>query len=436
MKASNISNYQGSTITSYTPSYLESTIVNKLTQQKVESHRTDLRIDVVLNILDLEYLNDMLVKNRLNFNDLLFLTKDDLVELDVSMMARNRILRFAEAYKQYGKEYTVEEIFDFFNKFKSFIIKPLSNEQPKQIYAETILPTASFHQNSAKRLHNSRNYVNSEVNLSPKFTNTIKKDQGICSLHSLDIGSDVSLSDHCSNRRGSDSEERASQTVPTSISKKDNPFEICSFDRFKDDHIEPDHNLNLTKYNTSKLLTSKLYDLKVSESKPTQFEKKDKLTRHRKNHKIQKEYTNLTSDIDNYLKSFEKLKEKSNNRQNRLKCLIRKSTKSRSRSKSKPKLKAEDLEVEEERNLNEEINRLMGRINSASKLDHDNQSQIHLNRIKSLADQRKDFKKQDINYINKEIDKLYDLINRKREIQTNLSKCNQSILDGKKVTIS
>jgi hypothetical protein len=459
----NISNYQGSTITSvptYTPSYLESTIVNKLGGRGFDSHRsTDQRLDIVLSVLDLEHLIDLFYKNRLNFNDLLFLTKDDLIELDVSLAARNRILRFAESYKQYGKEYTVEEIFDFFHKYKSFIIKPLhgmSNHeygvQPIRAYTDTVLPTASFNHltsDSKKPYLNTygsggrHNHGGSEI-ISPKFNNSSKggyNDHSLSIPQYFDIGDVNALSDYCSNRQRSESEERASQTVPTSISKRDNPFQVSLFDRFNshgNNEVEQRKGHNKSSVGgISKTLTNNLNDLKLSDIEPPKSEvTSNKLSRQRKNHKIQKEYVNLTSEIDNYLKNFEKLKEKSDDRQNRLKCLIKKSNKSRSRSKSNSRLglNPDDLEMEEERNLNEEFGRLMGRINSASKLSLDNQSQMHLNRIKSLADLNRNFKIQDINYINKEIDKLYELINRKNELQTNLSKCNQSILDGKKVS--
>ena len=45
----------------------------------------------------------------------------------------------------------------------------------------------------------------------------------------------------------------------------------------------------------------------------------------------------------------------------------------------------EDLDIEDKRNLNEELNKILNRINSASMLSLDPQSLLQLNRIKSMA---------------------------------------------------
>jgi hypothetical protein len=478
-----ISNFQGSTLTScptYTPSYLENTIVNKLSQRY--EYNRDERLEITLKVLDLENLIGIFVKNKLNFNDLLFLSKDDLLELELSLVARNRVLRFAEAYRQYGREYNLEEIFNFFNKFKSFVIKHipdkrnyLMEEQPKQLMDEVILPTAAFNNVDSNKHRNNfikiPTFKDDEDISSPKFNNarnngyqnipTFKGDEEISSPKFNDMGKlksniddilltpnfedeyfdENALSDYCNNR-GSESEERASQTLSN---VRDRGFDMSNLQKKLNDigKISGSGRQNFTnsvRNNTH--LSEKNDNPKISDK--FNAKTKDKLNRNRKNYKIQKEYVNIASEVDNYLKSFNKLKEKSDDRQNRLKCLIKKSSKSKSRSRShensKLGLKKDDLELEEERNLNNELGRLFGRINLASNLDLDNQSQQHLSRIKSMADLNKNFKMTDIKYINKvsiilnqEIDKLYELIDKKKELQINLSKFNQSILDNKKV---
>ncbi len=83
---------------------------------------------------------------------------------------------------------------------------------------------------------------------------------------------------------------------------------------------------------------------------------------------------------------------------NRLKCIVNKSkkinlnqnylsysSKINLQNNFKMNINPDYLEIEEERNLNNEINRLMNRINSASKLSLDPRSHALLNKIKKCS---------------------------------------------------
>ena len=52
----------------------------------------------------------------ITFNDLFFLTKDDLIEMNIPIGPRNRILNFASMYKKHTRKYDMNELIEFFNE--------------------------------------------------------------------------------------------------------------------------------------------------------------------------------------------------------------------------------------------------------------------------------------------------------------------------------
>ena len=79
-----------------------------------ELERTDPRLALAMIKLGLENLIHIFTNNKLTFNDLLFLTKEDLNELNFHLYQKNRILSFINDYKKIAKNYTIEEVESFF----------------------------------------------------------------------------------------------------------------------------------------------------------------------------------------------------------------------------------------------------------------------------------------------------------------------------------
>lgn len=79
-----------------------------------ELDRTDPRLALAMIKLGLENLIHIFTNNKLTFNDLLFLTKEDLNELNFHLYQKNRILSFINDYKKIAKNYTIEEVESFF----------------------------------------------------------------------------------------------------------------------------------------------------------------------------------------------------------------------------------------------------------------------------------------------------------------------------------
>ena len=79
-----------------------------------ELDRTDPRLALAMIKLGLENLIHIFTNNKITFNDLLFLTKEDLNELNFHLYQKNRILSFINDYKKIAKNYTIEEVESFF----------------------------------------------------------------------------------------------------------------------------------------------------------------------------------------------------------------------------------------------------------------------------------------------------------------------------------
>ena len=85
-----------------------------------ENNNIDYRLQYTLNRLGLSSLMDVFVNNNMSFNDLLFLTKDDLNELNLELVKRNRLLVFIKEFSAVAKNYSLDEIKVFFAQNPKF----------------------------------------------------------------------------------------------------------------------------------------------------------------------------------------------------------------------------------------------------------------------------------------------------------------------------
>jgi len=76
----------------------------------------DVRLNYVMQRLGLESLIEVFENYHMSFNDVLFLSKDDLNELGFKIFQKNRLLSFIEEYTSKAKNYTLEEIQTFFEE--------------------------------------------------------------------------------------------------------------------------------------------------------------------------------------------------------------------------------------------------------------------------------------------------------------------------------
>ena len=81
----------------------------------------DDRLSYTLITLGLENLIHIFEENNISFIDLLLLSKEDLIELQLEMFQRNRIFHFSKLFSKYARNYSISEISDFFSFNKQFI---------------------------------------------------------------------------------------------------------------------------------------------------------------------------------------------------------------------------------------------------------------------------------------------------------------------------
>ena len=85
----------------------------------------DIRLNYVMMKLGLESLIPIFEQNHMSFNDILFLTKEDLNELGLKIFQKNRLISFIEEYSSQASNYSLDEIQNFFENNKIYNISDI-----------------------------------------------------------------------------------------------------------------------------------------------------------------------------------------------------------------------------------------------------------------------------------------------------------------------
>ena len=154
------------------------------------SNEEDDRLSYTLITLGLENLIHIFEENSLSFVDLLLLSKDDLIELQLEMYQRNRIFYFSKLFTKYAKSYSIYEISDFFSFNKQFIfnsvifdrISTLNNDMEEEFQNNTTFDFNNDHNNNIKEKNISNlnhNFCDDKIENSQKLKikNEIKVNQ-------------------------------------------------------------------------------------------------------------------------------------------------------------------------------------------------------------------------------------------------------------------
>ena len=97
----------------------------QIEEAESEGEDDDDRLTYTLITLDLGNLIHIFEDNNISFIDMLLLTKEDLIELQLEIFQRNRIINFSKLFTKYAKNYSIQEISDFFTFNKQFIFNPI-----------------------------------------------------------------------------------------------------------------------------------------------------------------------------------------------------------------------------------------------------------------------------------------------------------------------
>ena len=143
-------------------------------EQVEEGEDDDDRLTYTLITLDLGNLIHIFEDNNISFVDMLLLSKEDLIELQLEIFQRNRILNFSKLFTKYAKNYSIREISDFFTFNKQFIFnssiydKVFSNN--KNIY-ENEIDNDNYDLDNNEQLNQENNYINTNQNLNDNQNN-------------------------------------------------------------------------------------------------------------------------------------------------------------------------------------------------------------------------------------------------------------------------
>lgn len=112
---SNLNRYNSQDGNNEIPFHITNEVANENNINDVPVYYSDPRLSYTMNHLGLGSLTHILESNGITFNDLLFLTKEDLNDLNFHMHQKNRILNFISEFQKTSQNYNEEEIEKFFN---------------------------------------------------------------------------------------------------------------------------------------------------------------------------------------------------------------------------------------------------------------------------------------------------------------------------------
>ena len=144
--------------------------------QVEEVEEDDDRLTYTLITLDLGNLIHIFEDNNISFVDMLLLSKEDLIELQLEIFQRNRILNFSKLFTKYAKNYSIREISDFFtfNKqfiFNSSIYDKVFNNSMNDYDNEIDNTNYNLDNNNYNQLNQENNYINTNPNLNDNQNN-------------------------------------------------------------------------------------------------------------------------------------------------------------------------------------------------------------------------------------------------------------------------
>ena len=329
-----------------------------------------------LKTLDLENLSNEFDINYITFKDIFFLSRSDLIEMKIPIGPRNRILYFAEEYKKIAVNYDINELINFFQNHKEFIINnhynfnfnnnnnlrnndnnmiekpPIPMSKPYQILFNNCnnksdLDNNYFCDNITNNSNNKSNVNNNfrcDILNSPKSNSskTFIKDKKNDIPVPIKV-KNVQLNNNCNNdnfiRKGSyrqkssslvnkefklndieiyNEEENENNLIYDSIldsNKKNNSNARNNTTSTKNDSIHQNINKSNNYSKQSTMNRSNSYSVQSNNS----MNNKNKVTS-----QVLKNYENIFSEVENFQNQYEKMKEKSEERNNKINSLLNK----------------------------------------------------------------------------------------------------------------
>ena len=292
--------------------------INYNNDKNINKMNVDPRLELTLKYLDILSTLDIFVNNCISFNDLLLLSKKDLIELGFSLVERNRIFNFSQEYKNFGVKYNISEINDFFNKYENLNISLVTNNnynkyniKKKESNNENINHNyINNNYNNKLILEKNKISLNSEKlkDKTKSITNQNQKKNNIYLIH--DKNNKYLINKNKLNISSNINQKYLNNNNNNIYQSRDTNYQ----DSMNSNQINNKNNL----LNSSKLVrqNSKLSkNSSYSKSSKSRFVTipKSFITGCSSGSIIQK-YQNITDEIDNYFKKYNEYKEQKKNR--------------------------------------------------------------------------------------------------------------------------
>ena len=315
----------------------------------------DTKLIYALKTLNLENLFNNFDFNSITFNDLCLLTKEDLIEMNLPIGPRNRILHFAKEYKNYAKNYDINELINFFQSHKQFVINTINDfhfnflqnkiedSEDFQTNCDDLYFNSNFNNMTfSSKQSNDNHYLNNNSKENRKSVNSIPLPKNIKinyrKIKKTKINNDLNL--NCQNINYENSfinnnlieNKKITPTFNNKNNENDNNINqfsnsysnsnINQIYKIKQYNNISRNNTNKNKYNNNKSNQSSLLKLSTNYNKKIN---RSLSSYNSNNTNVLKNFRNLSSEIENFQTVYQNMKKESIERKNYITELLSKS---------------------------------------------------------------------------------------------------------------
>ena len=372
-------------------------IQNDINDKSNKNNNIDIKLNFTLSNLELNELKNVFQDNYIYFDDLFLLTKEDFVEMKIPIGPRNRLLNFIKKYKNYAKNFDLNELSNFMNKYKEsinsneidkcLIETPSTNNKYKSITTAETNKNKGSNDSKEKRL----NISNLEVGDSflkkqfKKKKNNIAKDLNEIINQNYIEESNKRCNTYKELESNNYNNEEKENILENNTNLNDADKNIFSNSLLKDFTSNTtdykDSNMNIINLNLNNDYSKVENNNNFVSKKSSPFDTKNNMSpiiisnkninqnnHNNKKGKIQnnsyyKNYKNIFSEIEKYQSNYEKMKKENNIRNNKINNLLDKKNKTniqylKMKLKNSKYYNDEDLKNESVRNLDQELQKM------------------------------------------------------------------------------
>ena len=312
----------------------------------------DIKLTYALKTLNLENLYNDFNLNHITFNDLCLLTREDLIEMNLPIGTRNRLFHFTQEYKNYAKNYDINELINFFQSHKQFIINTINdfhshlfqNKIEDSQYSQTYSNDSYDYTNYIK--NNIKNSKDLEYNNNPNeekqnYLNSIPLPKKKQNLNYWKIKKIETNNNKNNNLKIKNNNESSFVNKNLFENKKIKPtfYNINNenkSNKFSNSfsNINNVQNIRINQYNTIRRNNSIKYKNENKTNQPSLFKLNEKIFGIKKkrsfsniNNKgieVLNNFQTLFSEIENFQKKYQNMKNESSKRKNYIKELLSK----------------------------------------------------------------------------------------------------------------